>query len=185
MITKDLLTEIHRGWLNNTEQLLAKYRVVAERLKDTPVPQDFKDEARSKKSVQDRGEEQTRAREKEHYIYYVVAKENPELLHKFVMYEGIETTFAATRFVNRTADADFEQADVLSTNLMQEVREENPNAAIVKEQKDELVSKMSLIYNTNTYLINAGLQKDSLREFREYQTNLGKEVARRVMGENV
>jgi len=42
-----------------------------------------------------------------------------------------------------------------------------------------------LVYNSNVYLINAQLQSDSLEEFREYQKNLGKNIAKRVLGDDM
>ena len=185
VITKELMRAIQKGWLDNKERLLQKYREVAERLKDTPVPEEYKDEDRSSKYAKEQGDEKMKAKEKEHYIYYVVAQENPALLQEYVLYEGIATTFAATRFVNRTADADFEEADALVANISKEVREENPNMAVVKEKKDDFLAKLSLIYNSNTYLINAAKQDNALQEFREQQKNLGKDVARRILGEDM
>ena len=70
-------------------------------------------------------------------------------------------------------------------NISKEVREENPNMAVVKEKKDDLLAQLSLIYNSNTYLINEAKQGNALQEFREQQKNLGKDVARRILGEDM
>lgn len=180
--TKDIMKKMQEGWLVERDKLLQKYKEVSERLKDTEIPGELRNEERFVRAAKVAGDEKTRKKEKEHYIFYVVTKENPELIDSYSQYEKMMTAFSSARFTNYTSDPDLERADEVLTEIWQTVAEEHQDSPYVRENRGELISKLSLVLYSTDSLINSETQSRDRAEFEAAQKVRQAAIARKVLG---
>ena len=183
IMSEELTREMYKGWFANKKKLLEKYNEVSERLKDTQIPDELRNVERFKLKVGE-GEEKARKTEKEHYIYYTVAKENPDLIREFATYQNMVTIFSTVRFSNRTMDERFEKPDEFATETVRSMMEENPEFKAISA-KDGMIATMADSLISTNMLINSEEQNKAQAEYDKYDRDTSKAVLERIMGEQM
>ena len=181
IMSEELTREMYKGWYANKKKLLEKYNEVSERLKDTQIPDELRNEERFMHKAGE-SEEKARKLEKEHYIYYTVAKENPDLIKEYSTYQNMVTIYSVVRFNNRTMDERFEKPDEFATETVRLMIEENPECKAISAH-DEKLATMSDSLISSSMLINVEEQNKALAEYDKYDRDTSKAVLERIVGE--
>ena len=184
VISKDLLKEIYKGWLDVREKIIARYNELADELKDQEVPEEYRDVQRFKQAEKD-DKNKAKEKEKRHYILFLMQQQDPEQYREYVLYEDMAASLESMS--NHTGDVDFDDVQQVTADVWQEVQDENQDALFVKEhgKYGKLFNDYTKLLTDNEMLINKNQQKAELIKFYDYQDEAGREVVRRVVGGNM
>ena len=88
---------------------------------------------------------------------------------------------------NHTGDVDFDDRQTVTGEVWKEVWDENQDALSVGQQQKygKLFDDFSKLLTNNDMLINKDKQETELKNFYDHQDEVGREVAGRVVGENM